>query len=259
MLEPDVRWLGRTDRLRDRRARPVQVTLQLLQRHVAVQGHFVADEHAHDVGMRARELDRLRELLLIGIAMVIDPGAHGDIDAAPAGELRHIIERTLDAVGAHRVDFAGEQAQVRVDFPLGGHQVMGGVLAETEGRERETLDVRRPRRLSRRPVEPRPQGAGQRCEGRRNHETGQESQTLSCCHKLRTPSPGAPDCQSEAERTLSGQRCRCAATRRSPRPYIRHRLPRLCRRQAPGLSAAAQWRSCPVSARTPCGHRAAGD
>ena len=76
-------------------------------RHLAAQQHLVADEHAHHVHVAVGEADRGLQLLLVLLAVVIDPGADRDVHVMALRHLRDAGERPLHAVGAHRLDLAG--------------------------------------------------------------------------------------------------------------------------------------------------------
>ena len=106
--------------------------LELRDRQVPAQQHLVADEHAHHVDVVVGEADRGLQLLLVLVAVVIEPGADGDVHVVPLGELGDLRERALHAVGAHRLHLAGEQRQVRVDLRLGGQEPVGRILVGAE-------------------------------------------------------------------------------------------------------------------------------
>src|SRR5581483_9424794 len=75
MLEPDVPALGCPDRLADGLANSIEVTLELLQWQIPSEHDFVTDKDPHDVQMGARQLDRLLELALVVLTLIIDPCA----------------------------------------------------------------------------------------------------------------------------------------------------------------------------------------
>ncbi len=216
--------LGGAHRCLERIARAVEVTLQLADGQVAPQHHFVADDDAADVDVRGGQLDRGGQLLLVLVAVVVDPGAEHHVQVVLLGEFGDVRERGLDAVAAHRAHLAAQQRQVRVDLRIGREQPVRRVFVGAERREGQPLDGRRPGRFLGGPVQVRPHREGDGGEHRRDQQArdrfhvGREAAT----------------------------RCRCWAWTSTARPV-------------PALrpSAAARWKCGRVSARRPCARRAA--
>src|SRR5882762_9696266 len=97
-----------------------------------------------------------------------------------------LLEGKVNAVGAHRVDLALEQREVRVDLGIGRHLQAVRVLASAKRREGESLDARRPGRLARRAVQIRPHRERQRREQRRDQQARDRFHGLS----MRLPAAG---------------------------------------------------------------------
>src|SRR6266404_1869336 len=147
--------------------------IELLDRQVAAEDHLVADDDPHHVDVGVGEGNGGLQLQLVVVAVSVYPGAEGDVQVVPLGELGNVGEGLLDAVGAHRIDRALEQREVRVDLRIGGHLQVRRVLVGPKRREGESLDVRRPGGLARRAVEPGPYRERQCGEQRRDQETRQ--------------------------------------------------------------------------------------
>ncbi len=172
MRQPDVPGLGGTDRLADGLARPVQVLADLLRGQLAAQHHFVADEHPHHVGVSARNLDRPLQLLVVAVPVIVYPGAEGDVDVMPRGQLRDIGERALHTVRADGIGLARQELQIGVDLGVGRHLMPSGVFVSPERGEGKPLDTGWPRRLRRRAIEKCPYRERQGRERRRNKQSG---------------------------------------------------------------------------------------
>src|SRR5437764_916233 len=218
--EPGVPGLGRADRLADGGARAIEISRELLDLQVAAEQDLVADDHAHHVLVIVREVDHRAPLLLVLVAVGIQPGAERDVEPVPVGELGHVGERAADAIGAHRVDLAFEELQVRVDLGIGGHLEMSRVLAGAERRERESLDALRPGGLGRRAIEIGPDREGKRGEQPRDQQApdGLHGRVVTCAGRRPYQAPvfgidfqgsaggsAAPCCSSSME-TSSGER-----------------------------------------------------
>ncbi len=170
VCQPDMPRLGGADRLSDGVAGAVEILLQVLRGQITAQHDLVADDHTHDVGVGAGKLDGSLELLIVVLAVIVDPCAERDVDVVPGGELRNIAEGTDRAVGAHGDDLALEQLQVGVDLRIGRHLIVGRILSGPKRREGKTLDVRGPRGLGRGAVQKCPYRERQCREGRRNQQ-----------------------------------------------------------------------------------------
>ena len=130
--KPGVPGLGGTHRLRDRLARAIEILLQFLDRQLAAEQHLVADDDAHHVLVRVRQLYGGLQLLLVLVAVAVEPRAERDVKAVPLRELRYIRERRADAVGAYRLYLALEQRQVGIDLGIRGHHFVRRILAGAE-------------------------------------------------------------------------------------------------------------------------------
>ena len=226
--EPGVPGLRGAHRLLDGVARAVEQFLQFRDRQVPAQQHLVADEHAHHVDVTVGEADRGLQLLLVLLAVVIDPGADGDVHVVALRELRNARERALHAVGAHRLHLAGHQRQVRVDLRLGGQDVVGRILVGAERREREALDDRRPRRLLGRTVQVRPHREGERREHRRDQQARDRFHRADAAYQVpvlgidfhgSAGASDAPFCSSSME-MLSGERTNAMCPSRGGRRIV---------------------------------------
>ena len=107
---------------------------------------------------------------LVGIAVVVDPGADGNVDPVTLGELRNVGQRAVVTVGADRESLAVEELEILVDLGVGRHILVRWILADAEGRERESLDAGGPRRLGGRAIEKRPDREGQGREDSRDQQ-----------------------------------------------------------------------------------------
>ncbi len=170
--KPDMPRLGGTHGLADRVPGAIEVLLKFLRRQLAAEHDLVADDHAHHVRMGARKLDGGFELLVVVLAVIVDPRAERNVDVVPGGELGDVAKRPDRTVGAHRSGLSLQQLQIGVDLGIGRHFVVGRVLARPERREGEALDARRPGRLGGRAIQKRPDREGQCRENRRNQQAG---------------------------------------------------------------------------------------
>ena len=195
--QPHVPGLGGADRLADGVARLIEILLELLDGNVAAQNDLVADDHPHDIDMSAGELDGGFELGLVGVAVIVDPGADGDVDAVALGELRNIRQRAEVTVSPDSESLAFQELEVLVDLGIRRHFLMRGVLADAERGEREALNPGRPRRLQRRTVEERPEREGQRWRTL-PRSTGRVSSSWTY-HLLAESRPGRAACGAFSE------------------------------------------------------------
>ena len=170
--QPHVPRLRGADRLADGIARLIEIFLELLDGDIAAQDHLVTDDHPYDIDMSAGELDRGIELGLVGVAVIVDPGADGDVDAVALGELRNIGQCAEVTVGADSERFAFQELEILVDLRIRRHFLVGGIFADAERRERKPLNPGGPRRLERRTIEKRPEREGQGREHCRDQQTG---------------------------------------------------------------------------------------
>ncbi len=172
VCQPHVPRLRGADGLADGIARLIEVFLELLDGDIAAQDHLVTDDHPYDIDMSTGKLDRGIELGLVGVAVIVDPGADGHVDAVTLRELRNVGQCAEVTVGADRERFAFEALEILIDLRIGRHFLVGGILANAERRERKPLDPRRPRRLERRAIEKRPEREGEGREHCRDQQTG---------------------------------------------------------------------------------------
>jgi hypothetical protein len=201
---------------------------------VAAEQHLVADDHAHHVLVGFRQVDYRPQLLLVLVAAGVEPGAERDVEPVPVGELGHVGERAADAVGAHRVDVAFEQLQVRVDLGIGGHLEESRVLVGAKGRERESLDALRPGGLGRRTIEVGPHREGERREQCRDQQASDGLHGRVVMYAGRDPyqvpvfgmdfqgsagASAAPCCSSSME-MLSGERTNAMRPSRGGRRIV---------------------------------------
>ena len=92
MREPHMPGLGGTDRLTNLRARPVQIGGELCRRQIAAQDRLVTDDHADDVRMTTREIDRGLCFLVVCFPIAIQPRTDGHAHVVSSGDIGYLAK-----------------------------------------------------------------------------------------------------------------------------------------------------------------------